>query len=54
MNRAAKIGILLLCFALCGAASFVASDKVEQRPPDKSSTTPVGNHELPRQIWLRA
>jgi ABC-type enterobactin transport system permease subunit len=54
MNRAAKIVIVLLCSALCGAASFVASNQVEQRPSQKSSATPVGNREQPPRIWLQA
>ena len=55
MPRTLKIAIVLLCFALCGASTFIASTgREESKQPQKLSTIPVKNHEIARRIWIRA
>jgi hypothetical protein len=46
-----KIAIVLLCFALCGAGTFV---REESKQPQKLNTIPVKNHEIARRIWIQA
>ena len=50
-----KIAIVLLCFALCGAGTFIASTaREESRQPQKMNAIPVKNHEIARRVWIVA
>jgi hypothetical protein len=54
MPRTLKIAIVLLCFALCGAGTFIASTaREESKQPQKLNTIPVKNHEIARRIWIQ-
>jgi hypothetical protein len=49
-----KIAIVLLCFALCGASTFIASTaREEAKQPQRLDTIPVKNHEIARRIWIQ-
>jgi hypothetical protein len=48
-----KITIVLLCFALCGAGTFITSTAREQsRQPQKMNAIPVRNHETAPRVWI--
>jgi hypothetical protein len=48
-----KIAIVLLCFALCGAGTFIASTAREDcKQPQKMNAIPVKNHEIVRRVWI--
>jgi hypothetical protein len=50
-----KIAIVLLCFALCGAGTFVASTAREQtKQPQGMNAIPVKNHQTARRVWTVA
>jgi hypothetical protein len=50
-----KIAIVLLCFALCGAGTFVASTAHEQtKQPQEMNAIPVKNHEPAPRVWIMA
>jgi len=50
-----KIAIVLLCFALCGAGTFIASTAHQQaKQPQEMNAIPVKNHEIARRIWMVA
>jgi hypothetical protein len=52
---ALKIAIVLLCFALCGAGTFIASTAREQtKHPQEMNAIPVKNHEIARRVWIVA
>jgi hypothetical protein len=51
MNRTAKILIILLCFSLCGAGTFIVSSAHEKSVPQKSDAIPVKNREIIRRVW---
>jgi hypothetical protein len=53
MSRTAKITIVLFCFSLCGASTFVASTVREKREPQKTDAIPVKNHEVVRRVWIQ-
>jgi hypothetical protein len=53
MNWTAKITIVLLCLALCGAGTFVASTTREKREPQKTNVIPVKNRDLVRRVWIQ-
>jgi hypothetical protein len=49
-----KIAIVLLCFLLCGAGTFIASTTGEKSEPQKTNVMPVKNREVIRRIWIWA
>jgi hypothetical protein len=53
MNWTAKTTIVLLCFSLCGAGTFVASTTSERREPQKTIVIPVKNRDLARRVWIQ-
>jgi hypothetical protein len=55
MSLTLKITIVLFCFALCGAGTFIASTACEQPgQPQKINAIPVKNHETARRVWIMA
>jgi hypothetical protein len=52
MKLTAKIAIVLLCFSLCGAGTFIASATYEKTEPQKTTAIPVKNREVARRIWI--
>jgi hypothetical protein len=49
-----KVAIVLLCFALCGAGTFIASTAREQSEQlQKMNAIPVKNHEVARRVWIQ-
>ena len=53
MTFAAKMAIVLLCFALCGAGTFIAStEREESNGPQKTNAIPVKNREIARRVWI--
>jgi hypothetical protein len=49
-----KITIVLLCFALCGAGTFIASTaREEANQPQKMNAIPVKNYEIARRVWIQ-
>jgi hypothetical protein len=55
MRLSVKIAIVSLCFALCGAGTFIASTAREQsKPLQKMNAIPVKNHEIARRVWIVA
>jgi hypothetical protein len=54
MSWTAKITIVLLCFSLCGASTFVASTAWQKTEPQKPNLIPVKNRDLPQRSWVVA
>jgi hypothetical protein len=53
VNLLAKIAIVLLCFALCGAGTFIASTAQDEDAPQKTNVIPVKNREVVRRVWIQ-
>jgi hypothetical protein len=53
VNPVTKIAIVLLCFALCGAGTFIASTARDEDAPQKTNVIPVKNREVARRIWIQ-
>jgi hypothetical protein len=50
-----KAAIVLFCFVLCGAGTFIASTAREQiRQPQEMNAIPVKNHETAPRVWIMA
>jgi hypothetical protein len=54
MSLRRKIAVVLLCFLLCGASTFIASTARKENAPQKTSVVPVKNRELVRRTWIVA
>jgi hypothetical protein len=52
MNWMAKIAIVLICFSLCGAGSFIASTAKKENQPQKTDVMPVKNREAVGRVWI--
>ena len=52
MNLVTKIAIVLLCFSLCGAGTFIASRARKENVPQKTNVIPVKNREVARRVWI--
>jgi hypothetical protein len=53
VNSLTKIMIVLLCFSLCGAGTFIASTARKDDAPQKMNVIPVKNREYARRIWIQ-
>jgi hypothetical protein len=52
MNWMIKTGIVLLCFVMCGAATFIASSpQTKSAEPQRTNAIPVKNRDVVRCIW---
>jgi hypothetical protein len=54
MSFMTKIAIVLLCFSLCGAGTFIASSARKENEPRKTNVIPVKNREAIRHGWIVA
>jgi len=54
MTGRTKIAIILVCFFLCGAGTYLASTVHEKREPEKMDAIPVKNRDVVRRIWIVA
>jgi hypothetical protein len=54
VNLVTKIAIVLLCFSLCGAGTFIASTARNENALQKTNVIPVKNREVVRRIWIQA
>jgi hypothetical protein len=53
MTLPVKIVIVSLCFALCGAGTFIASTAREPSNGwQKTNAIPVKNHQIARRVWI--
>jgi hypothetical protein len=52
VNLLTKIAIVLFCFSLCGAGTFIAATARNEDAPQKSNVMPVKNREAVRRIWI--
>jgi hypothetical protein len=52
MSWIAKIAIIVFCFSICGAASFITLNVREKSEPQKANAIPVKNHEVARRFWI--
>jgi len=53
VNLLTKIAIVLLCFSLCGAGTFIVSTARKEDAPQKTNVIPVKNREVVRRIWIQ-
>ena len=52
MSLTMKVAVVLLCFSLCGAGTFIASSAPKENEPQKTNVIPVKNREVVGRIWI--
>jgi hypothetical protein len=48
-----KLAIVVVCFSLCGAGTFIVSMPREERAQRKTNVMPVENPELIKRNWIQ-
>jgi len=54
MSFMMKVAVVLLCFSLCGAGTFIASSAHKGDEPQKTNVIPVKNRDAARRVWIVA
>jgi hypothetical protein len=54
MRWIAKVAVVLVCYALCGAAAFFVASSPQEKlsEPQRTNMIPVKNREVARRIWI--
>jgi hypothetical protein len=52
MSFMTKVAVVLLCFSLCGAGTFIASSPHKGDEPQKTNVIPVKNREVSQHTWV--
>jgi len=53
MSLMMKFAVVLLCFSLCGAGTFIASSERKENESRKTNMIPVKNREVVQRIWIQ-
>jgi hypothetical protein len=53
VNRMLKLAIVVLCFSLCGAGTFIVSSPRDKRSQQRPNLMPIKNHHLIQRSWLQ-
>lgn len=53
VSRLLKFAIVVLCFSLCGAGSFIVSMQQDEKSQQRTNVMPVKNHQLIQRSWIR-
>jgi hypothetical protein len=48
-----KLAIVVVCFSLCGAGTFIVPAPRDEQSQPKSQLVPVKNRQLIQRAWLR-
>jgi hypothetical protein len=48
-----KLAIVVVCFSLCGAGTFIVSTPRDGKPQQKTNVMPVKNPQLFKRHWIR-
>jgi hypothetical protein len=54
VNRMLKLAIVVVCFSLCGAGTFIVSTPRDEQLQQKTNVIPVKNHKVVRPVWICA
>ncbi len=53
MSRILKVVIVILCFSLCGAGTFIVSMPQAEKSPQKINVLPVKNRRIIQHDWIQ-
>ena len=49
-----KLAIVVVCFSLCGAGTFIVPKPGDEQLQQKTNVTPIENHKVVRPVWIYA
>jgi hypothetical protein len=53
VSRILKLAIVVVCFSLCGAGTFIVSTAREERSQQKTNVMRIKNPELINRNWIQ-
>jgi uncharacterized membrane protein YadS len=53
MSSAIKALIVVVCFSVCGAGAFFATEPVPKAQSHPPNATPVKNRETAQRVWIQ-
>jgi hypothetical protein len=53
MSRMLKLAIVVVCFSLCGASTFIVSTPRHEQLQQKPNVMPVKNPQLINRHWIQ-
>jgi hypothetical protein len=54
VSRILKLAIVVICFSLCGAGTFIVSTPPDEKSHQKPNVTPVKNRQVMQGNWIQA
>jgi hypothetical protein len=53
VSRVLKLAIVVVCFSLCGAGTFIVSTPRDEQLQQKTNVMPVKNRQLIQRNWIQ-
>jgi len=53
MSRMLKLAVVVVCFSLCGAGTFIVSTPRDGQWQQKTNVVPVKNQQLIQRNWIQ-
>jgi hypothetical protein len=53
VSRLLKVAIVVLCFSLCGAGTFIVSMPQAEKSQQKTNVLPIKNRTLIQHNWIQ-
>jgi hypothetical protein len=52
-SRILKLAIVVVCFSLCGAGTFILFTPQDEQSPQKTNVMPIKNRQLIQRNWIQ-
>jgi hypothetical protein len=53
MSRRLKLAIVVVCFSLCGAGTFIVPMPQDEKSQQETNVMPIKNRQLIQRIWIQ-
>jgi hypothetical protein len=53
VSRMLKLTIVIVCFSLCGAGTFIVSKPQDEKSQQKTNVMPINNRHLIQRNWIQ-
>jgi hypothetical protein len=54
VSRMLKLAIVVVCFSLCGAGTFIVPASRDEQSQQKTNVVPVKDRQLVKRNWIQA
>jgi hypothetical protein len=48
-----KLAVVVVCFSLCGAGTFIVSTPQDEKSQQKTNMMPIKNRQLTQRNWIQ-